>query len=207
MKAILFRHLFLKWEIRLRSIGRKIRHSILGQSLVFEPEMNKYTIQYDDSDIEFLDLRKEKWNPLPNSANFVTCFMANNEPKSEEELMLPKPERFNASRRKELDGLFSQGVFLPVPKSEAAGSRLFGCRFVDTMKNEGTPNALEKSRLVVQGYNDKADRLLTHATTVQRSSQLLLFALANSFPKRKIANRDVTQAYTQSATELSQDIR
>lgn len=114
--------------------------------------------------------------------------------------------RFEQSRMKELKGLIEKGVFLPVPKSEAANHRLFGTRFVDIVKHPGTPQAYEKSRLVVQGYNDDADGLLTHSPTVQRSSQRLLLALAPSFPDWTIASRDVKQAYTQSKQPLSRPI-
>lgn len=113
---------------------------------------------------------------------------------------------FTRSRKKELDELLERGVFLPVPKSESEGNRIFGCRLMDKIKNAGTPETYAKSRLAVQGYNDKADGLLTHAPTIQRSSQKLLFALAPSFPTWKAATRDVTQAYTQSTSPLSRKI-
>ena len=94
-----------------------------------------------------------------------------------------------------------------VPKSEVHGQRIFGLRFVDTIKNQGTPQAYSKSRLVVQGYNDDAEGLLTYAPTVQRASMRLLLALAPSVPSSwKIISRDVTQAYTQSKIPLSRNI-
>ncbi len=91
-------------------------------------------------------------------------------------------------------------------KSEAENHRIFGARFVDTIKNEGTPNAFEKSRLVIQAFNDKLHGLLTHAPTVQRSSQRLLFALAAILPEWKVMSRDVSQAYTQSKSPLKRPI-
>lgn len=169
-------------------------------------DSNKYKIKYDDGEIEILDLKKENWRIISNentpAANiasirsYLSALHASSVPTNE----------FTNSRKKELDGLLAQGVFLPVPKSESYGHRIFGCRFVDKIKNTGTPEAYAKSRLVVQGYNDKADGLLTHAPTVQRSSQKLLFALAPSFPTWKVATRDVTQAYTQSTSPLSRKI-
>ncbi len=78
--------------------------------------------------------------------------------------------RFQKSRLAELDGLSKRGAIQIVPASDAAGHRIFGSRFVDTVKNEGTPNAYEKSRLVVQAVNDNKRGLLTYSPTVQRSS-------------------------------------
>lgn len=76
-----------------------------------------------------------------------------------------------------------KGVFEPVSKAEAANNSLFGCLFVDTRKKEGNPDAYAKLRLVVQGFNDKKHDLMTHETTVQRSSQRLLLALAMILPR------------------------
>ena len=94
-------------------------------------------------------------------------------------------------------------VFEPVHISKAEGHRIFNSRFVDSIKYEGTPEAYKKSRLVVQGYNDKTHGLLTYSPTVQRSSQPLLLFLAALFPEWSIIQRDITQAYTQSNTELN----
>jgi hypothetical protein len=46
---------------------------------------------------------------------------------------------------------------LEVPR----GVRIFNSRFVDEIKNEGTDKAFEKSRLVVQAFND-TDTDLAH---------------------------------------------
>ena len=68
---------------------------------------------------------------------------------------------------------------------------------------------MEKSRPVVQGYEDRNHGFLTHAPTVQRESQRLalcletIFALPNGL---KIWIRDVTQAYIQSDSNVDRDI-
>ena len=116
---------------------------------------------------------------------------------------------FTASRRKELDGLIELDVFEPADASAAEGKRLYGSRFVDEVKHQGTPDAMEKTRLVVQGYGDRNHGLLTHAPTVQRASQRLalcletIFALPNGL---KMWIRDVTQAYIQSDSNVDRDI-
>lgn len=109
-------------------------------------------------------------------------------------------DRFAASRKRELDGLLERGVMLPVPR------RVFGARFVDKLKDPGTSKESAKSRLVIQGFNDRADGLLTYAPSVQRSSQRLLFSLAPAFPSWRLAQRDISQAYTQSTSVLDRDI-
>lgn len=94
-----------------------------------------------------------------------------------------------------------RGVFITVNKSDSDGLRIYGSYFVDTVKQEGTPNAFEKSRLVVQIFNDNHG-LMTHAPTVQQSSQLLLLALFVSGPTFKFFARDVSQSYLNSKTNI-----
>jgi hypothetical protein len=63
--------------------------------------------------------------------------------------------QFSASRQKELAGLLEKGVFKITKLADVPqGVRLFNSRFVDEIKNPGTDKAFEKSRLVVQAYND-----------------------------------------------------
>lgn len=57
-----------------------------------------------------------------------------------------------------------------------------------------------------QVFNDRKHGFLTHAPKLQRSSQRILLALAILISKWSIYLRDITQAYTQSATTLRQNI-
>jgi hypothetical protein len=115
--------------------------------------------------------------------------------------------RFSASRQKEVNGLLEKGVFkvihlLDVPQ----GVRLFNSRFVDTIKNEGTEKAFEKSRLVVQAYNDaEKDLILTQSPTIQRVSQRLILCIAAIKQNTKLYLRDISQAYVQSTTSLNRE--
>ncbi|OXV05628.1 hypothetical protein Egran_06604 [Elaphomyces granulatus] len=86
---------------------------------------------------------------------------------------------FSESRNKEINGLLEKGVFKIINKSEIPhGTRIFNSRFVDEIKNPGTDQAFEKSRLVVQAYNDHGkDLVLTQSPTIQRVSQRLILAL------------------------------
>ena len=50
---------------------------------------------------------------------------------------------------------------------------------MDEIKNPGTDKAFEKSRLVVQAYNDQGKELvLTQSPTIQRVSQRLILCIA-----------------------------
>ena len=120
----------------------------------------------------------------------------------------PPSPNFQASRQKELNGLLEKGVFEIIKTEDIpAGARIFGSRFVDQIKNEGTEKAFEKSRLVVQAFNDSEKHgILTQAPTIQRASQRLIIALALAIPQLSLYLRDITQAYTQSRSELARDI-
>jgi hypothetical protein len=107
--------------------------------------------------------------------------------------------QYRISRQKELTGLLEKGVFeivklIDVPK----GTRLFNSRFVDEIKNPGTDSAFEKSRLVVQAYNDNEKELvITQSPTIQRVSQRLILCIATIKIKDNIHLylRDISQVY------------
>jgi hypothetical protein len=70
-------------------------------------------------------------------------------------------DQFTESRRKEVNGLLDLGVFEVVSRENVPqGLRIFNSRFVDEIKNRGTDKAFEKSRLVVQAYNDEGKQLI-----------------------------------------------
>lgn len=114
-----------------------------------------------------------------------------------------KPD-FSKSRKKELDGLFSSNVFRKIRKSEVAnGARIYGLRFVDEVKKDIYGSLYEKSRLVAQNYMDNgAKGIPTKAPTITRMAQRATFCIIPMRPKRNVYTRDVTQAYTQSGSEL-----
>lgn len=114
---------------------------------------------------------------------------------------------FTSSRQKELDGLISRGVFEFVDIDKVPENHhLFNSRFVDVIKFRGTPKAFEKSRLVIQAYNDPEKRtIFTQSPTVQKSSQRLLISVAVT-KNMSIFSRDISQAYTQSKSGLVRNI-
>jgi hypothetical protein len=114
--------------------------------------------------------------------------------------------QYDASRQKELNGLLEKGVFEICNLDDIPqGVRLFNSRFVDEVKFPGTNKAFEKSRLVVQAYNDQEKELvLTQSPTIQRVSQRLILCIA-AIGQHELYLRDISQAYVQSTTNLNRD--
>ena len=112
---------------------------------------------------------------------------------------------FVESKRKEINGLLEKITFEVVSISEVPkDTRIFSSRFVDKIKNAGMTTVLEKSRLVLQAYNnDGKDMILIHAPTIQRMSQRLILALSAMNPQLDLYLRDISQAYVQSITSLN----
>lgn len=192
-----------------------------GKISQFDEASGKNKVDYDDEVVEHLNLSQENWRVAHDTQIPTACIAFNTSVEvdgSSERSFIEEIKaliddsrtiggtQFEASRRKELLGLLEKGVLEPMKKSEADGHRVFGCRFVDSVKHQGTPEAYAKSRLVEQGFNNKSHGLLTHALTVQRSSLRLLLALTTVFPKRNVIVRDITQAYTQSSTDLHRSV-
>ena len=117
----------------------------------------------------------------------------------------PIPAPFVKSRKKEINDLFEKNCFEVVSISDVLHEvRIFNSRFVDEIKNIGTIDAYEKSRLVVQIYNDdgKAE-VLTQASTIQRMSQRLILTLTASMSHLGLFFRDISQVYVQSTISLA----
>lgn len=87
-----------------------------------------------------------------------------------------RPTQFEDSRRTELNGLLTRGVFEAVHVNTVPpATRKYGTRWVDEVKHAGTDKVFEKSRLVIQVYNDQGKHLiLTQSSTIQRVSQRII---------------------------------
>jgi hypothetical protein len=120
-------------------------------------------------------------------------------------------EPFELSDKKEIDALISNGVFRfeRYDATKHGDTRIFKSRLVREVKGKATDTPYEKSRLVIQGYQDDGKAMiLTQSPTIQRASQRLIVTLAPSLmklPNREISLwlRDITQAYVQSQTKLN----
>lgn len=117
----------------------------------------------------------------------------------------PQPP-FTESRHKKINGLLKKDAFEVVAISDVpSGMRIFNSRFVDEIKND-TAIAFEKSRLVVQAYNDHGkDAILTQSPTIQQMSQRLILSLAACMQQYDLYLRDISQAYIQSTTHLNRE--
>lgn len=90
-------------------------------------------------------------------------------------------------------------------KSEIVGYRIFGSRFFNHVKHNANPDAYEKSRIVVQGSNDKSDAL-AYETILQRESHQVQLLLCTSNSGIKEFLHVVFQPYVQSTTIISRTI-
>jgi hypothetical protein len=69
-------------------------------------------------------------------------------------------------------------------KAVPHSNRIFKSRIVREIKGKATPTPFEKSRLVIQAYNDHGKEvILTQSPTIQRASQRLIIALAPTLIK------------------------
>jgi hypothetical protein len=104
---------------------------------------------------------------------------------------------FAESRRKEINDLLKRQIFEIITISEMSKNvRIFNFRFVDEIKHTNTSQTYEKSKLIVQIYNDHEKTLmLTQAFTIQRMSQRIILIIAASINHR-LYLRNITQTYT-----------
>ncbi|KAF7577809.1 hypothetical protein PtrM4_020490 [Pyrenophora tritici-repentis] len=117
---------------------------------------------------------------------------------------------FEASDDQEISDLVGRGVFKFEQYDERLHSkiRIFKSRLVREVKGK-TTKPYEKSRLVIQGYQDHGkETILTQSPTIQRCSQRLIMSLAPEMVQRgmNIELRDITQAYPQAQTTLKRTI-
>ncbi len=113
---------------------------------------------------------------------------------------------FAESRRKEINDLLKRQMFeLIIISKVFKNVRIFNFRFVDEIKHSDTSQKYEKSRLIVQIYNDHEKTLmLTQAFTIQRMSQRIILAITASISENHhLYLRNITQIYTQSKSSLN----
>lgn len=72
---------------------------------------------------------------------------------------------FTDSRVENVNRIIELNVFRVVPVFEDSGRRIYGSRFVQRIKIEETLSAFQKSRSIVQAYNDFNQGILMHSPT------------------------------------------
>ncbi len=108
---------------------------------------------------------------------------------------------FVESRRKKINDLLKRQVFEIITISEVLKNvRIFNSRFVDEIKHSNISQTYEKSKLMIQTYNDhKKTLMLTQAFIIQRMSQRIILVIAASINKNyRLYLRNITQTYIQS---------
>ena len=75
---------------------------------------------------------------------------------------------FTDSQHKEINGLLKKGIFAVITKRDILqGICIFNSHFVNKIKHFSTDKAFEKSRLVIQAYNNQGkDLVLTQLPTI-----------------------------------------
>jgi len=115
---------------------------------------------------------------------------------------------FKVSRKAELCGLTKAKVFKVVDRSIVPeGQRIYGTKWVDGIKTLDDGSTKYKSRLVAQNFRDNEARgIPTKAPTISRFGQRIALAIAAMNADGHAYVRDITQAYTQSNSELERDV-
>ncbi len=166
----------------------------------------------DPSDVENQDLAPEIQTKLTRTRrlslryqNFadITVFLQDEVDSSFVSILT---STFAESRRKEINDLLKRQVFEIITISEVLKNvRIFNSRFVDEIKHSDISQAYEKSRLMIQTYNDHEKTLmLTQASIIQRMSQRIILVIAASTSENHhLYLKDITQIYTQSKSLLN----
>ncbi len=115
--------------------------------------------------------------------------------------------QFAAFRQKEINDLIEKDVFQSIRIDDVSlDVRIFKFRFVDEIKHLDIDKAFEKSRLVMQTFNDQNKNLmLIQSFIIQRINQRLIVCLIVVFSKMNLYLRDIIQTYVQSITSLNRD--
>jgi hypothetical protein len=115
--------------------------------------------------------------------------------------------QFVAFRQKKISDFIEKSVFRSISKNDVSSDvRIFNFRFVNEIKHLDIDKAFEKSRLVMQTFNDQNKNLvLTQSFIIQRVSQRLIVCLIVVFSKMNLYLRNIIQTYVQSITSLNRD--
>lgn len=91
--------------------------------------------------------------------------------------------------------MINRGVLIHVIISDSRGYHIYRSLFFDYLKNEGTQNVFDISRVVAMTFNDEIE-LMRHEPTVFHVSQRMFSLIAASDEKRKFKACGVDQAFT-----------
>jgi hypothetical protein len=115
--------------------------------------------------------------------------------------------QFAAFKQKKINDFIEKDVFQSVNKNDVSFDvRIFNFRFVDEIKHFDIDKAFEKSRFVMQTFNDQNKNLmLTQSSIIQRINQRLIMCFIVVFLNMNLYLRNIIQTYVQSITSLNRD--
>ena len=123
--------------------------------------------------------------------------------------------QFIVSKQKKIDELLKKKIFKFVSISEIFQNiKIFNARFVNEIKNENTKKVFEKSRLIMQTYNDfNKNQAFIQLSIIQRINQRLVVYIIivfkinsnDSSNSMKLFFRNVIQTYVQSIFNLNRE--
>jgi hypothetical protein len=105
--------------------------------------------------------------------------------------------QFVVFRQKEINELIEKDVFQSINKNDVSTNvRIFNFRFINEIKHLDINKTFEKSRLVMQTFNDQnKNLLLTQSFIIQRVNQRLIVCLIVIFSKMNLYFKDIIQIY------------
>ena len=118
--------------------------------------------------------------------------------------------QYSAFKQKEITKLLKKEIFEIVVdyQNVFSNNRILNFCFVDEKKHSDIDKAFEKSRLMIQTYNDEEKTLiLTQSSTIQRISQRFIICLAVVLQdtNTKLYFRNIVQTYVQFSSKLNRD--
>ena len=110
--------------------------------------------------------------------------------------------QFIDSKQKKISDLLKKKIFEFVNKRDVSlDIRVFNARFVNEIKNENTKKTYEKSRLIIQTYNDsEKNQIFIQSLIIQRMNHRLILYIVVMIESDsiKLYFRNITQTYVRS---------
>ena len=110
--------------------------------------------------------------------------------------------QFIDSKQKKINDLLKKIFFEFVNERDVLSNiRVFNARFVNEIKNENTKKTYEKSRLIIQTYNDsEKNQIFIQSSIIQRMNQRLILCIVVMIKSDsiKLYFQNITQTYVQS---------
>ena len=117
--------------------------------------------------------------------------------------------QFINSKQKEISDLLKKKIFEFVNKRDVSSDiRVFNARFINEIKNENTKKTYEKSRLIIQTYNDsEKNQIFIQSSIIQRMNQRLILCIVVMIENDsiKLYFQNITQTYVQSIFIFNQN--